>query len=208
MNGFLRIPHGWPRPERKGNPKSRRCKAAFQAFRSFRGVVCVTYVLSRVRHKCVKLLTPDEFTISHVIDLRNVLLTNSGKLGGMIGRVPNVYAYPLQVAPRLADAIAESSLRPLHSSRQTAPKLEQRVAGLHQSGLGLHQWRNPCRLGCCYWRTSSTRRLRARPSSVSLLSTGRDAPNPSLASRSGAMLYCATSASLTASARRFERSRL
>jgi hypothetical protein len=64
------------------------------------------------------------------------------------------------------------------------------------------------RAGWCYWRTSSTRRLRARPSSVSLLSTGRDAPNPSLASRSGAMLYCATSASFTANARRLERSRL
>jgi hypothetical protein len=74
-----------------------------------------------------------------------------------------------------------------------------RMGGSHHHGvMPLEQAQSPDPGPCRYWRTSSTRRLRARPSSVSLLSTGREAPNPSLASRSGAMLYCVTSASLTA----------
>ena len=59
-----------------------------------------------------------------------------------------------------------------------------------------------------YSRVNSTRRLRARPSSVSLVSIGCEAPNPFVDRRSGAMWYCVTSACLTAAARRFERSRL
>jgi hypothetical protein len=59
-----------------------------------------------------------------------------------------------------------------------------------------------------YSRVNSTRRLRARPSSVSLVSMGCDAPNPFVDRRSAAMWYCVTSACFTAAARRFERSRL
>ena len=59
-----------------------------------------------------------------------------------------------------------------------------------------------------YSRVNSTRRLRARPSRVSLVSMGCDAPNPLVDRRSGAIWYCVTSACLTAAARRFERSRL
>jgi hypothetical protein len=39
----------------------------------------------------------------------------------------------------------------------------------------------------CYSRVSSTRRLRARPSSVSLVSIGCEAPKPFVDRRSGAM---------------------
>jgi hypothetical protein len=59
-----------------------------------------------------------------------------------------------------------------------------------------------------YSRVNSTRRLRARPSNVSLVSMGCDAPNPFVDRRSAAIWYCVTSACLTAAARRFDRSRL
>jgi hypothetical protein len=65
-----------------------------------------------------------------------------------------------------------------------------------------------CNRGCIYSRVSSTRRLRARPDSVSLVSTGREAPKPSVARRSGAIWYWVTRACFTAAARRFDKSRL
>lgn len=45
-----------------------------------------------------------------------------------------------------------------------------------------------------YSRTSSTRRLRARPSSVSLVSTGREAPNPAVVKRVAETSYLEASA--------------
>lgn len=61
---------------------------------------------------------------------------------------------------------------------------------------------------CGYSRINSTRRLRARPATVSFDSFGWVAPNPCGSRRAGSILYCVTRACLTAAARRLERSRL
>src|SRR5581483_1130178 len=52
-----------------------------------------------------------------------------------------------------------------------------------------------------YWRTSSTRRFCWRPSGVSLLATGFEAPTPFAASRAGSIPNALTRYALTAAAR-------
>lgn len=59
-----------------------------------------------------------------------------------------------------------------------------------------------------YGATSSTRRLSARPASVAFEPTGASRPTPAVRSRVGVMRKLFTSSAATASARRFERSRL
>src|SRR5688572_14294263 len=70
---------------------------------------------------------------------------------------------------------------------------------------GSRQQRHACG---SHRRASSTRRFRARPSSVSLRSLGLDSPKPAVVRRAPAMVKRLVSAAFTAAARRAERSRL
>ena len=78
----------------------------------------------------------------------------------------------------------------------------------HRCGAHLNACASAARVSAHHGATSSTRLFSARPASVAFEPTGASNPTPAVRSRGCAIRKLFTSSAATASARRFERSRL